>query len=64
MSSTFRVVKIDLASHAGGTDDIPADRTWADRQASWARQMPRDTADLWTFVVTLDHDSRMALFEA
>ena len=24
--------------------------------------MPRDVADLWAFVVELDHDSRMALF--
>jgi hypothetical protein len=24
--------------------------------------MPRDVSDLWTFVVELDHDSRMALF--
>jgi ParB family chromosome partitioning protein len=24
--------------------------------------MPRDVIDLWTFVVELDHDSRMAVF--
>ena len=24
--------------------------------------MPSDVTDLWTFVVELDHDSRMALF--
>ena len=24
--------------------------------------MPRDVAELWAFVVELDHDSRMALF--
>jgi ParB family chromosome partitioning protein len=23
---------------------------------------PRDVADLWAFVVEIDHDSRMALF--
>jgi ParB family transcriptional regulator, chromosome partitioning protein len=55
-------VKIDLASHADGIEDTPAGRAWADRQASWARQMPRDVADLWSFVAALDHDSRTALF--
>jgi ParB family chromosome partitioning protein len=55
-------VKIDLASHADGIEDTPAGRAWADRHASWARQMPRDVAGLWTFVAALDHDSRMALF--
>lgn len=40
----------------------PAGRAWTDRDANWARQMPRDVAGLWTFVAGLDHDSRMALF--
>ncbi|WP_316204166.1 ParB/RepB/Spo0J family partition protein [Bradyrhizobium sp. SZCCHNS3051] len=55
-------VKIDLASHANGIEDTPAGRAWADRHASWARQMPRDVAGLWSFVAALDHDSSMALF--
>jgi ParB family chromosome partitioning protein len=54
-------VNTALASHADGIEDIPAGKAWADRHANWARQMPRDVANLWTFVVELDHDSRMAL---
>lgn len=55
-------VKTDLATHAVGIEDTPAGKTWSDRHANWARQMPRDVAKLWDFVVELDHDSRMALF--
>ncbi|MCS3495609.1 ParB family chromosome partitioning protein [Bradyrhizobium japonicum] len=55
-------VKTDLATHAAGIEDTPAGREWSDRHANWARQMPRDVARLWDFVVELDHDSRMALF--
>lgn len=51
-----------LASHADGIEDTKAGRAWADQHARWAAQMPRDVSDLWTFVVELDHDSRMALF--
>jgi ParB family chromosome partitioning protein len=51
-----------LASHADGIEDTKAGKAWADRHARWAAQMPRDVADLWTFMVELDHDSRMALF--
>ena len=32
------------------------------RHGRWAAQLPRDVADLWPFVVALDHDSRMAIF--
>jgi ParB family chromosome partitioning protein len=39
-----------------------AGKAWADHHARWAAQVPRDVSDLWTFVVELDHDSRMALF--
>ncbi len=55
-------VKTDLATHAVGIEDTPAGKAWSDRHANWARQMPRDVAKLWEFVVELDHDSRMALF--
>jgi ParB family chromosome partitioning protein len=51
-----------LASHADGIEDTKAGKAWADRQAHWAAQMPREVADLWAFVVEIDHDSRMALF--
>ena len=51
-----------LASHADGIEDTAAGKALADRHAAWGAQMPRDSADLWAFMVALDHDSRMALF--
>jgi ParB family chromosome partitioning protein len=57
-----RPVSTMLASHADGIEDTKAGKAWADHHARWAAQMPRDAADLWAFVVELDHDSRMALF--
>ncbi|UFW90491.1 ParB N-terminal domain-containing protein [Bradyrhizobium barranii] len=58
----IQLVKTDLAAHADGIEDAPTGRAWAKRHANWARQMPRGVSDLWSFVVELDHDSRMALF--
>jgi ParB family chromosome partitioning protein len=58
----IRPVSTVLASHADGIEDTKAGKAWADHHARWAAQMPRDAADLWAFVVELDHDSRMALF--
>ncbi|MFN5570535.1 MAG: ParB/RepB/Spo0J family partition protein, partial [Bradyrhizobium sp.] len=51
-----------LASHADGIEDTKAGKAWADHHARWAAQIPRDVSGLWTFIVELDHDSRMALF--
>jgi len=51
-----------LASHADGIEDTKAGKAWVDHHARWAAQMPRDVSGLWTFIVELDHDSRMALF--
>jgi ParB family chromosome partitioning protein len=45
-----------------GIEDTPAGSAWAERHANWARQMPRDVTNLWTFVAELHHDSRMAMF--
>ncbi|MDA9395503.1 plasmid stablization protein ParB [Bradyrhizobium sp. CCBAU 45394] len=58
----IRPVKTDLAAHAESIEDTPPGKAWADRHANWARQMPRDVTELWTFVAELDHDSRMSLF--
>lgn len=58
----IRPVSTVLACHADGIEDTKAGKAWADRHAGWAAQLPRDVANLWDFVVTLDHDSRMALF--
>ena len=58
----IRPISTYLASHADGIEDTKAGKAWADHHARWAAQMPRDVSGLWTFVVELDHDSRMALF--
>jgi ParB family chromosome partitioning protein len=58
----IRPVSTMLAAHADGIEDTKAGKEWGDHDARWAAQMPRDVSDLWTFVVELDHDSRMALF--
>ena len=50
-----------LASHADGIEDTPAAKALADRHAGWASDMPRNVADLWTFIAGLDHASLMAL---
>jgi len=51
-----------LAFSADGIGDTEAGRSWSERHARWAAQLPRDAADLWAFVVALDYDSRMAIF--
>ena len=50
-----------LASHADGIEDSPAAARLAERHAIWARQVPRDPAELWAFVTGLDHASRADL---
>lgn len=57
----IRLTSASLASHADGIEDTPATKALADRHAGWASDMPRDVADLWTFVAGLDHASVMAL---
>lgn len=51
-----------LAGHADGIEDTPAAKALADRHAAWASDMPRDAADLWSFIAGLDQASVMALF--
>jgi ParB family transcriptional regulator, chromosome partitioning protein len=51
-----------LASHADGIEDTAAGKALADRHAGWAADMPREVADLWGFIASLDHASVMALF--
>ena len=50
-----------LAGHADGIEDTAAAKMLADRHAGWAADMPRDVADLWSFIAGLDHASLMAL---
>lgn len=57
----IRLTSAYLASHADGIEDTPAAQALADRHAGWASDLPRDVADLWAFVTSLDQASLMAL---
>lgn len=58
----IRLTSAALAAHAEGIEDTAAAKALADRHDRWAVQLPESPSDLWSFVVELDHDSRMALF--
>ncbi|MEW6394958.1 MAG: chromosome partitioning protein ParB [Pseudomonadota bacterium] len=58
----IRPTSAALAAHAEGIEDTAAAKALADRHDRWAVQLPESPSDLWSFVVELDHDSRMALF--
>lgn len=58
----IRPTSVYLAGHADGIEDMAAGKALADRHAEWAADMPRDVADLWGFIASLDHASVMALF--
>lgn len=58
----IRPVNSSLGGHADGIEDTAAAKALADRHAGWAADMPRDVADLWSFMTGLDHASVMALF--
>jgi ParB family chromosome partitioning protein len=50
-----------LAPHAPGIDESPALRRITERHEAWAKRMPTDLRDLWTFVGALDDAERLAL---
>lgn len=58
----LRPVGTYLGGFAEGIEDTAAGKALADRHAGWAGDMPRDIADLWGFITSLDHASVMALF--
>lgn len=58
----IRPTSAPLGSHADGIEDTAAAKTLAERHEAWAVRMPKEATDLWTFIVALDHDSRMSLF--
>ena len=58
----IRPTSAALAAHAEGIEDTAAAKALADRHDRWAVQLPESPSGLWSFVVELDHDSRMALF--
>lgn len=58
----IRPISASLGGHADGIEDTAEAKALADRHAGWAADMPRDVADLWSFIAGLDHASVMALF--
>src|SRR5260370_30031553 len=50
-----------LGGHADGIEDTAVAKKLGERHEAWGRQMPKDAAMLWQFVVSLDQDSRLAL---
>lgn len=60
-SLDIRAASAGLANHAPGIEDGPAARSSAERHARWAWDLPRDSADLWDWIVALDADEHMRL---
>ncbi len=50
-----------LGSHADGIEDTPLAARASAAHEAWAERMPRDVADLWSFVAGLDDERRTAL---
>ncbi|RIV83982.1 ParB/RepB/Spo0J family partition protein [Aurantiacibacter xanthus] len=50
-----------LGSHADGIEDTPLAAKANAAHEAWVERMPRDVADLWTFIVALDNEDRMGL---
>lgn len=58
----IRPISASLGSHADGIVDTKPAIMLAERHDRWAAQLPQSPSDLWTCLVALDHNSRMALF--
>ncbi|MFN3370308.1 MAG: ParB/RepB/Spo0J family partition protein [Sphingomonadaceae bacterium] len=50
-----------LGSHADGIENTPLAARASEAHEAWAERMPRDVADLWSFIVNLDDEKRLAL---
>ncbi len=50
-----------LGSHADGIEDTPLAARASEQHEAWAERMPRDVADLWSFIVGLTDEKRTAL---
>jgi ParB family chromosome partitioning protein len=57
----LRLTTTWLRSYAKEVDACPAMRRIEDRREAWERDLPQTPAELWAYVVGLDHDSLMAL---
>lgn len=50
-----------LGNHAPGIEETPAGKASAERHAAWAKDVPDNAEQAWTFVAGLDPDRRLAL---
>jgi ParB family transcriptional regulator, chromosome partitioning protein len=50
-----------LTGHAPGIDDSPAEQQTAERHAAWAKRMPEEFSQLWTFLHGLSEAERLNL---
>ena len=50
-----------LSGHAPGIDESVAEQQIAERHAAWAKRLPRESEELWTFIHGLSDDERMSL---
>jgi ParB family chromosome partitioning protein len=57
----IRFLSAPLAREAGGIEDSKAAVRTAERHEAWARNLPQDAGDLWSFILRIDGDSCMAL---
>jgi len=56
-----RPIVTPLGSHADGIEDTPLAARASEQHEAWAERMPRDVADLWSFIVGLSDEKRTAL---
>lgn len=57
----LRVTSEPLGSHAEGIGDTAAAEALDARHDAWGAQLPADADDLWTFITTMDSQSRNEL---
>lgn len=50
-----------LGSHADGIEDTPLAARSGEQHEAWAERMPRDVADLWSFIAGMTDEKRIAL---
>ena len=56
-----RLTVTPLGSHADRIEDTPLAARASAAHEVWAERMPRDVADLWSFIVSLEEDKRLTL---
>jgi len=57
----LKLISANLEGHAPGVGESPAGRRMAERHEAWAQRLPRDSAQAWAFVISLDGTDLLAL---